>query len=130
MSAVHPLDPKSATELISTALAGLRQIKEMAKSSSDSDLKEQVSSVFDDVLELKLKLITLEDENRELKRRLDERAKVRREGRYFYLEGESEPLCPNCYHTSDKVIHLERHAGLTPGKVQFFCRVCKEQFFE
>jgi hypothetical protein len=134
ISAMLPLDPKSTTELISMALGGLRQIKELAKASSDSDLREQISSIYDDVLELKLRLLALEDENRELKGQLTETAKVRREGRYFYKEGESDPLCPKCYHTAKKLVYLERYEeryeGLTPVSVQLFCRVCNEQFFE
>src|SRR5438477_8501576 len=58
----------AASQIISEALKALNAVRERAKTSNDSAIKEQISTLYDGLLSLKEVVIRLSEENAEVKR--------------------------------------------------------------
>ena len=86
---------------------------------------------MDSVLELKAKIIELDEENRNLQRRLELKDKITRSGEfgYWFKEGEEDPLCPKCYEGSGKVIYLTSCKPWGNG-TRRDCRECSRTYME
>lgn len=126
---MNPLIPTalvSAASVVNGAIASVKNARDIAKQSSDSVLKEAVSEAYDAVLDLKDRVLALDEENRELKAKLAEKGNIRydRDTQYFYKENEELPLCPKCYQQSDSrpVYVAIWDDGTT------FCEVCQTSF--
>ena len=114
----------AAVGLVSNAVSTARNAVELAKTSGNHDLKNAVSDVLNDVLDLKLKVAELGDQNREyrelnksLETKLKERASVKRkpEFGYYYQDGDPDPLCPKCYEgESRRLSHLSGLVFINP----------------
>jgi 16S rRNA G966 N2-methylase RsmD len=100
----------SAVSLIlSNALKAVNAIRERAKTSKDNDLKEHISTTYDNLLTLKEATLRLTEENSELKRQLEEKQAIVRDSisGLIYRANDESPLCPNCYQTANKQIYLD-----------------------
>jgi hypothetical protein len=89
------------SQLISAALSSTKSARELAKDSSDSDLKEQISQIYDSLLELKERVIEQAEENRLLKLELEKKRSIEGPippfGYYFQAGDREHPLCPKCF---------------------------------
>lgn len=121
MIVVMTIDPHGAAtvvSLINSALSSVRTAKDLTKQSKDSDLKEQISGIYDAILSMKERVLELDEENRNLRQQLEQRAAIKRSGEfgYFYQDGDADPLCPKCWEGSNKIAHLsavrQRSSGL------------------
>ena len=120
-----------ALQMVNTALNTLKQTREAAKAINDSDIKEQISQIYDQFLDLKDVVIKLQEENGILRSQLQEKQTIKRGGDfgYFYKDGENDPGCPKCYQTTGKFIYLDALAK-NNGYESRTCRVCQEQYYE
>lgn len=118
----------SAFSVIGSAVSTAKNAVELAKETSNRELKSAVNEVLDAVLDAKVKVHDLGDENRSLRQRiaeleaqLDVRAKVKRDPEfgYWFKQDETDPLCPKCYEGQSKVSYLSPLVGRTRT-----CRVC------
>jgi hypothetical protein len=75
----------AATQILANALKGLDSLREQSKGSKDSALKENISILCDNLLDLKAAVLRVEEENSELKGRL----------RNLEAAAEGDP-CPKC----------------------------------
>jgi hypothetical protein len=99
-----------AVGLANSAFSAIKNALELAKKTTDLELKHQINTAFDNVLELKAEVYELAEENRLLQQRLTEKATITRNDRsgYFYKEGDDSPLCPKCYQGPDHaVVYLQ-----------------------
>lgn len=134
MGAMSLIDPHSAVTaigLVNSAFSSVKTALDLAKKTTDLDLKHEVSKTFDNVLELKVKVYELAEENRSLREQLDQKAKIarNREFGYYFAEGAPDPLCPKCYEGNEKLVHLSASKEWKGG-IRRICIECRETFWE
>jgi hypothetical protein len=121
----------TAIGLINSTVQTAKTAIELAKHTKDADLRQSVSEVLDQILDLKAKVLELDDENRSLKQQIALRAGIERRGEfgYWFKHGESDPLCPKCYEETGKQIFLPPSEPWS-GRVRRDCRVCHHTYWE
>jgi hypothetical protein len=137
-------DPLALANITLTLLGktteALNALRERAQRTKDLDIKDQIAALYDNVLELKEVLSRLLDENKALRRQLEqqhhpaEEPKIRQVGEaHYYYKGEEGPFCQPCYDVDPKA---KRLVALTPqqvserGSVRRDCLVCHQTFYE
>ena len=97
------------TSIAANAVAALKNARELATTTGNSELREQLRLASDDLLTLREKLLDVVEENRSLRTQLEERRKVVGPVApfgYFYMADDSNhehPLCSKCYQDGDKL---------------------------
>jgi len=129
------IDPHTASTALGIANSAIGSVKtalELAKKTKDLDLKHEISNVMDSVLELKAKVLELDEENRKLRQSLEQQTSVKRDPQYGYWfkEGEEDPLCPKCYQSTDsKLVYLDPLRKYIGGMGRS-CPVCAQIVYE
>ena len=121
----------TALGLINSTVQTAKTAIELAKHSKDHDLKNSVSAILDQILDLKAKILELDEENRSLHQRIATHADVERKGDfgYWFKRGETDPLCPKCYEGSGKITYLPKPETWSGG-VRRDCRICGDTTWE
>ena len=128
------MDLAAITGIVSGALSSLKAARDLAKDTTDLELKGKLSEVFDLLLELKESVSTLADENKSLKAQLKEKDQL--EGPfapfgYFYKSGDREhPLCSIC---AQKAVPVQSYMGPLHqwrGGQRRTCRTCDQSIYE
>jgi len=137
-------DPIGLASLVLSITAktteALNALRERAQRSKDIDIKDQINTLYDDVLQLKEVMSRLLDENKQLHRQLEEHqhppeAPTIRQvgGTNYYFKGHEGPFCQPCYDVDPKA---KRLVALSPQQVTQYgsigrtCPVCKQTFHE
>lgn len=126
----------AATTILANATKLLDSLREQTKTSKDVGLKETISKLYDEFIDLKAAHIRVGEENALLRQQSiqpTERPKnpqLRQVGfaNYYYLDNEG-PFCQPCYSVNARLIPLapqDRYAGGVGRK----CEVCNKVFFE
>jgi hypothetical protein len=115
------------SQVVGSLLASIKNAIELAKASSDHELKVAVLEVYDSVLQTKARLLELDEQLCEMKRLQETKARVTGpsgEYGYFFIEGKTEPLCPKCWQAQpSNVVHLGPHLQYAGAKRRE-CPVC------
>src|SRR6266478_6688149 len=64
----------AATQILANALKALDSLREQAKGSKDATLKENISKIYDSLLDLKAVVVRVQDENAALQRKIEQLA--------------------------------------------------------
>jgi hypothetical protein len=138
-------DPISVAGLVlsltTKATEALNALRERAQRTKDIEIRNEIATLYDTVLELKEVLSRLSDENKELKRKLEEQQhppeepKLKQVGSTnYYFKGDEGPFCQPCYDVDPK---QKRLVALSPSfhdaDLQITsrsCPVCHQTFFE
>ena len=64
----------AATQILANALKALDSLREQAKGSNDTALKENISKLYDSLLDLKAVVVRVQDENAALQRKIEQLA--------------------------------------------------------
>lgn len=125
----------AASGILANAMKALDSLREQAKGSKDAMLKEGISKLYDNLLDLKAAVIRVAEENSELRRVLAEttekpKPEIKQVGfaNYYYV-GNKGPFCQPCYNRTEKLVPLapqDQYAGGVGRK----CEVCNKVFFE
>lgn len=126
-----------ALSLTKSATGALSALRERSKVSKDLDIKDQISTLYDNVLELKEVINRLLDENKELRRQLEEQQhppeepelRAVGEANYYFVGGKG-PYCQPCYDDKRKLVALEQPYTSEWGSVSRHCLVCNNSFYE
>lgn len=123
-----------ALALVGKTTEALNALREHAKRTKDLDIKDQINTMYDHVLDLKEAISRLVDENNALKRKLEhetEKPVLRPFGDtvYCFQSNNPNPCCPNCYSDKGKLIPLSSPQDWNGG-VRRECTLCGEQFYE
>jgi len=127
MSIIDPHSAATAIGLVNSAFSSVKTALDLAKKTTDLDLKQEVSNVFDNVLELKATVYELAEENRNLRLRLEQKENISYfpQTGFFFKENESLPLCPKCYQSQDHaVVYLHRW-----NDGSHHCHVCGKNYY-
>jgi hypothetical protein len=131
------IPPAVATtvQLVSGAVASAKNAFDLAKASSDRDLKGAVSELYDSLLEVKGRVLDLDQENRDLKAQLARKGDIdgptEPHGYFFYKDKPDKPLCPKCYQSQpSNIVFLEPIKVNDSGGRYRECLICKRTKWE
>jgi hypothetical protein len=126
----------AAAQILSNTLTALNAVRERAKTSKDTDLKDHISTLYDSLLSLKEAVMRVTEENSELRRRITELERppqspeLRQVGSVnYYYEGDKGPCCQPCYDGKGKLTVLTPPEDWNGG-VRRQCTLCGEYFYE
>ena len=124
------MDLLSGAALAKQALDNVRSLVQLTQKFGDVELKRRIVDLEDQVAELARERRLLAEENEELKRERDARAKTVFINPYWYEEGQEVPLCPKCYESSGYKlrIHLSHPAEPWNGRMRRYCSNCDDHF--
>jgi len=131
MGCMDPIIPTAVT-MLANVVSTLKNASELAKTSTDFDLKVAIGDAYSALIDLKAKISELDDENRELKKQLAQRATLKRDPRtgYYFKEGESDsPICQRCYEGEGKLAYLSNIIREENG-LRRSCHQCDRSFWE
>jgi hypothetical protein len=66
----------SAAQMVSAVLSSLKNARDLATVTSNSELREQINSAYDGLIDIKERLLNVDEENRALKTALAKKAEV------------------------------------------------------
>ena len=126
----------AALEILSKASKALDSLREQAKRSKDADLKENISKLYDDFLDMKAAVLRLTEENGALRLQIAKgvekplKPEIRQIGstNYYYV-GDEGPYCQPCYDQNEKLVRLTPQKDFNTGRGRN-CEVCGKLFFE
>jgi len=132
MTIITPHNAATAVGLANSAFTAVKSAFELAKKTTDLELKHEISATFESVLELKVKVYELAEENRSLRELLDQKASIKRDPQfgYWFKEGETEPLCPKCYEGKNAIVYLSPLNNYAVGGLRRWCHICEKPFPE
>lgn len=109
----------------------VKQIYNAVEKYNDVPLMRQIVDLQSQVVDLQAELFRTKRELLELSEKLNTRAKMTRRGpaNFYYLEGETDPLCPICWERDGKTIHLPQQERF-PGGISRVCNVCRTEHWE
>ncbi len=131
---IVPTVALTTAQVVGGLVASAKNVLDLAKASSDHPLKASVSELYDSVLDVKARVLDLDEENRRLKAELARKENVEGPvepfGYFFTKQKPNNPLCPKCYQSqpSQTVFlgSLRKHKG---GQLRR-CPVCKYGNYE
>jgi hypothetical protein len=97
---MEPSGIATTAQIVASVVSVLKDARELAKGSSNSELKQAIGDAYKGLLDLRERLLDLDTENRQLKAELEKKTEV--EGPippfgYFYKRGDRDnPVCPKC----------------------------------
>jgi len=123
--------------LVSNAINALKSARELAKDSSDSDLKEKIGDAYDALIDLREHALAQDDEIRRLKAQLTEKAAyvgpIPPHGYYYAssdAEGKEHPLCPTCFQSKPQKIGFMDEPHSWNRGIRRTCKLCGEAVYE
>ena len=94
----------TTVQIVSGLAASAKNAYELAKATTNNELKGAVSELYDSVLDVKVRVLDLDQEVRDLKAQLAQREEIigpDEKFGYFYLKNRpNEPICPKCYQSA------------------------------
>jgi len=97
---ILPTAVLTTTQLVGGLVASARNALELAKASSDHVLKGAVSELYDSLLDVKARVLDLDEETRCLKAELARKDEfigpTEPHGYFFFKDKADQPLCPKC----------------------------------
>jgi hypothetical protein len=121
------------TAVMANVLSGLKNAKDLATATSNTELKEQLGFAYDDFNTLRERLLDVVEENRALKAQVEERKKVDGPvppfGYFFLADDPTHPLCPKCYQGSNGIGFMTPAYEFSYG-LRRDCRVCGHTIWE
>jgi hypothetical protein len=113
----------TALDLINKTSKALSSVREQAKTSKDATLKENISKLYDDFLDLKAVILRLTEEVTALKA-VQTRTPMVFRAPFYYQDNDATPFCPACREgQEERAVHLTKNAD------GWHCTVCRNTFF-
>ena len=130
---IIPQAALTTVQIISGLAASAKNAVDLAKASSSNDLKGAVSELYDSVLDVKARVLELDEENRRLKAELVEQANyigpVAPHGYYFQAGRLEDPLCPKSFQSAPRVVAFLKPPYYTQqGKYERRCQICRHLY--
>jgi hypothetical protein len=128
------LNITAVSQLLNSAVSTAKTIREFAKDSSDTTLKSEIHSLYDMLLDIKAKVLDLDEENRTLKAQLalkdDIEGPTSPHGYFHRKSKPNNPLCPKCLQSKDKQdVFLSEVTQFAGGRGRK-CVVCNFLYIE
>jgi hypothetical protein len=125
-------------QLLAKTTEALNALRERAQRTKDIDIKDQINTLYDNVLALKEVVSRLLDENKDLQRQLvsqqhpPEKPKIRQVGETnYYFVGEEGPYCQPCFDVNaGRLVALSPQKTTSQGGLKRQCPACHQTFYE
>ena len=125
---IIPQAALTTVQIVSGLAASAKNAVDLAKASSNNELKGALSELYDSVLDVKARVLDLDEQVRGLQAQLAQREEIigpDLEFGYFHLKSKpGEPLCPRCFQTHPSKIVNMGPRDLRAGGIMRFCPVC------
>jgi len=135
----------AASSVLSSTLNTLKAVRERAQTSKDRELKEAISTLYDNVLSLKEAVMLVTDENaqlrannKQLKVRIEELGQPAKEAMpelrqvgdvNYYFQKDKGPYCQRCFDGDGKLVMLSPQENWNGGQRRH-CLLCGMYFQE
>lgn len=125
---IIPQAALTTVQIVSGLAASAKSAVDLAKSTSNNELKGAVSELYDSVLDVKARVLELDEKVRSLKAQLAQREEIEgpdaKFGYFHFKSKPNEPLCPKCYQSvPSKVVNMGPR-DQRAGGIMRFCPVC------
>jgi hypothetical protein len=129
----------TAIGLLKNGGEALNALRERSQRTKDLDIKDQIGALYDNHLQLKEVISRLLDDNKDLRRQLEEQQqhppvelKLKQVGetQYYFKGDEQVPYCQPCYDDKRKTIAVSLQHQTAWGSVSRTCLVCNNTFYE
>jgi hypothetical protein len=115
----------TTVQIVSGLAASAKNAYELAKGTSNNELKGAVSELYDSVLDVKARVLEIDEEVRDLRAQLARREEIEgpdaKFGYFHFKSKPDEPLCPRCYQSVPSKI---ANMGPTQQQGSYVLRVC------
>ena len=131
MDSIIPPVLLSLVSLLNNVASSARNALEIAKKSGNTDLKAAISELYDDILDVKGRVLELDEENRVLRADLAKKGSITYSSElgYYFVAGDPNPYCPTCYDANEKLLHLTASEPWNGGQRRN-CRVCRHTYWD
>lgn len=127
-------DPVPTAQLVATVVSTVKTVRDLARDTSNHELKEKIGEVFEGLMDLRERLLNLDEENRQLKEELNKKADIEGPvppfGYFFDKRHPDEPLCPKCYQGSDSRLSFMGPLHTWNHGERRICRLCGHMIYE
>ena len=100
---ILPSVVSTTVQLVGNLVSSAKNARDLAKASSDHELKASISELYDALLDVKAHVLELDEENRRLVAELARKGQVvgptEQFGYFFYNDKPEQPLCPKCFQS-------------------------------
>jgi uncharacterized small protein (DUF1192 family) len=118
----------TTVQLVGGLVASAKNACELAKASSDHELKASVSELYDSVLDVKGRVLDLDEENRRLKAELSRKDEftgpIEPHGYFYYKDKPEQPLCPKCFQSQPSNPVFLPPVSNYNGRTKRTCIIC------
>jgi hypothetical protein len=125
---IFPQAALTTVQIVSGLAASAKNAVDLAKSTSNNELKGAVSELYDSVLDVKARVLELDEEVRSLKAQLVLREEIEgpdaKFGYFHFKSKPNEPLCPKCYQSAPSNVVNMGPRDQRAGGMMRFCPVC------
>lgn len=131
---IVPQAALTTVQIVSGLAASAKNAVDLSKATSNNELKGALSELYDSVLDVKTRVLDLDEENRRLKEELARKHEIEGPaepfGYFFTKQKPNDPLCPKCLQSEpSKIVFLgplRKHKG---GQLRR-CPVCNYGNYE
>jgi hypothetical protein len=131
---IIPPAVSTVAQLISGLVSTANSARDLASKISDHALKGAVSKLCDEILDVKIRVLELDQENRDLKAALAQKDEVVGPlgpmGYFFYKDKLDQPLCPKCFQSiPSHAVFLSPLKNINNG-TRRYCLTCGHHYTE
>lgn len=124
----------TTTQLVGGLVASAKNALDLVKASSDHTLKSAVSELYNSLLDVKGRVLDLDEENRRLKAEIARKDEfigpLDPHGYFFYKEKPDRPLCPKCFQSQPQNPVYLCPIRIWHGANHRQCPICHWENFE
>ncbi|MGA9673068.1 MAG: hypothetical protein WBQ94_27970 [Terracidiphilus sp.] len=125
---IIPQAALTTVQIVSGLAASAKNAVDLARGTSNNELKGALSELYDSVLDVKARVLELDEAVRSLKAQLAQREQVEgpdaRFGYFCFKSRPNEPLCPKCYQSIPSRVVNMGPRDQRAGGIMRFCPVC------
>ncbi len=133
MSIIAPV-VLTAAQFVSGVVSTAKTARDLAKDSSNHELKAIISELYDAVLDVKGQVLVLDEENRNLREELARKDEIvgplDPHGYFFCKNKPGQPLCPKCFQSLPKNVVFLPPLQSFDGGTYRFCMICGFEHYE
>lgn len=124
----------TTAQIVADVVGTVKAARDLAKATGNRELKEKIGEAYDGLLDLRQRLLDLDDENRQLRAELAKKVEIdgpRPPFGYFFDKSHPDsPLCPKCYQSKESRLSYMGPAVPWNRGVRRDCRICGFTIFE
>ena len=105
----------------------VKELADLVKKIGDVELYRRIVELEGDVIELTRQIRVLEQQNEELRSKLELSAKLTFREPFYYAPNDPVPHCPRCFEVDRRAVHLN-HEFTNRQRTRYDCKQCKQMF--